>query len=394
MIASSSPPPSSPRVLVVGGGIGGLAVAVGLRRAGLPVEVAEAAPALEPVGAGIVLWPNALHALDRLGLGAAVRAVSQPSAGGAIWTPDGRPLVRVDPEALAARLGEAPRAIHRADLQAVLADAFDGPLHLGARVIGIEDEGKRVRVRVADDREFEADVLIGADGLHSAVRSALHGAAAPAYAGYTAWRGVAQADGAVLDGEAVGRGQRFGQVPLPDGRVYWFATATVPAGGRDAARDELVRRFTEWHPSVRSLVEATPEGAVLRNDVSDRPPLGVWGRGRITLLGDAAHPSTPNLGQGAGLALEDAAVLADRLGSTRDGLAALRDYEAARSGRTAAVVRRSRRVGALMQASNPVAVAARTLLLRLTPPRAVLAQTARVGAYDAFRDEPPSLPVT
>jgi 2-polyprenyl-6-methoxyphenol hydroxylase-like FAD-dependent oxidoreductase len=300
----------------------------------------------------------------------------------------GGTLVALDPDALAARLGEVPLAIHRADLHAVLRAAFDGPLHLGARCAGVEHGADGVTARFADGRTLRAAVLVGADGLRSAVRTALHGDVPPVYAGYTAWRAVVPFDPAALTpGETFGRGQRFGQVPLPGGQAYWFATASVPEGAAfpEGEKAALRRLFGGWHAPVEALVEATPAEALIRTDLYDRPPLAPWGRGRVTLLGDAAHPTTPNLGQGAGMALEDAAALARRLASGGDVEEALRAYEAARAARTAAVVRASRAIGAVGQWRSPAAVAARTALFRLTPGRAVVERTARFAAYDAFQ---------
>ncbi len=182
----------------------------------------------------------------------------------------------------------------------------------------------------ADGNEVEGDVLVGADGLHSVVRARLHGYKPPRYAGYTAWRAVITApDVPLCPGESWGRGARFGHARVPGGRVYVYATRNAPEGvhGPGGELAELRRIFGAWHDPIPALLTAMEGADILRNDILDRPALRRWGTGRITLLGDAAHPMTPNLGQGACQALEDAVVLARQMGSCGAVEPALRRYE-------------------------------------------------------------------
>jgi 2-polyprenyl-6-methoxyphenol hydroxylase-like FAD-dependent oxidoreductase len=230
-------------------------------------------------------------------------------------------------------------------------------------------------VRFSDGREVCGAALIGADGIHSTVRAQLHGAREPRYAGYTAWRGVAPfAHPQLPIGVGIdtwGRGQRFGITHIGGGRVYWFATRNTAAGEEDAAggrKAELLTRFHGWHEPIEAVIEATEGEAILRNDIYDRPPLRHWGTGRVTLLGDAAHPMTPNLGQGACQAIEDAVVLAACL---RDGATipeALRSYESRRIPRTTAVTRRSRLTGWYGQRERPLECWLRDTLMQRLPP--------------------------
>jgi 2-polyprenyl-6-methoxyphenol hydroxylase-like FAD-dependent oxidoreductase len=258
-------------------------------------------------------------------------------------------------------------------LQAVLRDAL-GPdaLHLGAACTGFTQDDSGVTAQFADGRTARGDLLIGADGLHSVVRAQLHGGQPPTYVGYTAWRAVIPFDHARLTpGESSGYGPRFGQVPISGGRVYWFATQNTPAGQRspDGEQAALRRIFANWHAPIPDLIRATPEALILRNDIYDRPPLRAWGQGRVTLLGDAAHPMTPNLGQGGCQALEDAVVLAACLCAAPAVPAALRAYEARRIPRTSAIVRQSRQAGQIGQWANPLAVRVREWLFRVAGPR-------------------------
>lgn len=373
--------PSEPlHVLVVGAGIGGLALAVALQRAGLGVTVVERAKALAPVGAGLAVQLNALEALATIGLADAVAAAGCPIEAAVVADAAGHELVRASLLPLVGRAGRLPVAIHRATLHDALRAAFDGEVLLDAEVTALEEDAAGVTLRLADGGALRGDVLVGADGLRSRVRRHLRGEEPLRYAGYTSWRGVCQApEGAPLEAlEAWGAGQRFGCAPIDGDRVYWFATADAPEGGHDGPdpRAELLARFAGWAPRMRDLIAATPTDRILRTDIHDRPPIDRWSRRRVTLLGDAAHPMTPNLGQGACQAIEDAVALARALAAHEDHGAAFAAYEAERVARTGWFVERSRLVGVVGQVSHPLACGLRDLVTRLTPPAAVLKQYA------------------
>jgi 2-polyprenyl-6-methoxyphenol hydroxylase-like FAD-dependent oxidoreductase len=235
---------------------------------------------------------------------------------------------------------------------------------------------------------------VGADGLRSRVRASLFGPARPRYAGYTAWRAVVEHGEELLPRgtgfESWGRGARFGCAHVGEGRVYWFATRNAregerdgPPGGPSGPRAELLQRFGTWHSPIGDLIRAADEDAILRTDIYDREPLGGrWGRGRVTLLGDAAHPMTPDLGQGAAQALEDSVVLARCLQESGATAGALRRYERLRSARTAMVVRRSRRLGRVGQLENPLLCLLRNRVLAMTPPKAQLRQLEEVMGHE------------
>ncbi len=295
------------------------------------------------------------------------------------------------------RAGAPSAAVHRADLQALLVrEVGEETLRLASEVEGFEHEGESgVRVLLADGGEERADVLVGADGLRSKVRSQLFGAEEPRYAGYTAWRAVVEPKEELLPWgsgfESWGRGARFGCAHIGNGRVYWFATANAPEGEKDgppgspaAPRTTLLRVFGGWHRPIGELIEAADDRAILRTDIYDREPLAErWGEGRVTLLGDAAHPMTPNLGQGACQAIEDAVVLARCLNEGDATAEALRRYERLRSARVAMVVRRSRRVGIVGQLENPLLCRLRDRALAMIPPKAQLRQLEEVMGYEA-----------
>jgi 2-polyprenyl-6-methoxyphenol hydroxylase-like FAD-dependent oxidoreductase len=354
-------------VIVVGAGIAGLSAAIALRKAGNEVVVLEQAPRIDPVGAGITLFANALRALDRLGVGEAVAAQGAAATRSAILTWEGRELTRVPTDLL-----EGTIALHRSDLQAELAAAA-GEVRLGVEVTFVEQRDDAVVAAAADGGEERGDLLVGADGLSSVVRRAV--ADVPIrYAGYTAWRGVSSVSvelGRLT--ESWGVGERFGLVDIGRGRTYWFATKNAPEGEPDepgGRMAEIERRFSGWHEPIAAVVDAADESAILRNDVYDLEPLPRWSDGRVVLVGDAAHATTPGVGQGAAQAIEDAVVLADRLADSDDLIAALGDYEAIRRPLAEAVLKLSRRVDKAAQLASPLGCRLRNALVRWQPERA------------------------
>ena len=349
---------------IIGGGIGGLATAIALVRRGQNVRVFERANEYAEVGSGLSLWPNCLAALDALGVGDAVRerGVSVPPIG--ITDPRGRLLSGIDAEAFAARYGEIVM-IHRAELLDVLRSHLsDATLVQGAEVTSVTTDGT-LGVNGGSER---ADVVVAADGVHSGTRSALWPTVPGArYVGYAAWRMVTEPVSLDSAGEVWGRGERMGYAPLADGRAYCFAVTNAPAGARTAGLDEIRRRFGTWAEPVPRLIEAADAGAVMYHDLYEAPRLSEYVRGRVALLGDAAHGMTPDLGQGAGQSIEDAVTLAEAVAA--DDLAA---YDRLRRRRTQAIARRARRLGQIAQLSARPLVAVRDAGMRLTPERVVL----------------------
>lgn len=363
------------RAIIAGGGIGGLAAALALVRRGWDVEVLERAPAFAEVGAGLSLWPNGLRALDALGVGAQVRGRARLEGQAGIQDSAGRWITRTDTAALERRFGSVAM-IHRADLLEVLRGAVPADsLRYGVTVRHVSPGGTVAH----SGGESRADLVVGADGIRSAVRASIWpDAPAPRYAGYTAWRMVTppiQVGGTVLDDpvlddpvlddtvESWGAGERFGYVPLPDGRVYCFAVANAREGDPGQGLAGLRARFSGWHHPIPALLDATAPDAVLHDDLYELPPLRTYTAGQVVLVGDAAHAMTPDLGQGACQALEDAVVLA----ASQDGPGGLAAYDRARRRRTQMITLRSHRIGVAAQWESPLAVRLRNTALRLLP---------------------------
>ncbi len=268
------------KAMIVGGGIGGLTAAVALGRAGVEVAVFERAPELKEIGAGISLWANATRELGELGLYDAVRAAGAAEIGGELRSWRGEVILKIPAGDLRSSFGDANLAVHRADLQGAVFSALPtGTVRLGAEFVGFEQNGEGVVARFADGREERGDFLVGADGLHSSVRAQLFGRRAPRYAGYTAWRGVAEAgEGRLPEGVGLnlwGGGSEFGLVGIGRGRFYWFATKNAPEGEAESAagrKQEVLELLSGWYEPARAAVEATGESKILRNDISATPP--------------------------------------------------------------------------------------------------------------------------
>ncbi|BBX64574.1 monooxygenase [Mycobacterium saskatchewanense] len=374
------------KVVVAGGGIGGLAVASGLQRAGWETVVLERAADPEPPRAGLSLFGNGFRALDALGLGPAVRAIcadGPPYRTAGIRTPSGRWLVRFAPAA-SARL----RAVDRTELHHVLlASLTPGTVRWGQRVTGVRHGSVE-----AEDGALTrgADLVVGADGIRSRVRASVPQDRPTRHSGYGVWRAVTAIPVPVeVGGETWGPGQRFGIVPMRDGRVYWFAVVDRARCGTGAAALQEIRdRFDSWHEPIGRLIDATEPDAV--NYVSSEElsgPLSSYVHGRIVLVGDAAHAMSPNLGQGANQALEDAATLCALLtaapGSGIEGIdAALRRYDRIRRPRTQRIARESRGIGVAAQWSHPLLVRLREAGMSAVPDRLFSRRTTRLQHWD------------
>ncbi len=399
------------RIAIIGGGIGGLTAALALRQFGFEPEVFEQAPALLDAGAAIAIWPNAMRVLERLGLDEKIRDKS-----GVIeeirWLDQNGKLVNKVSFAETRGDTRTPAvALHRADLQATLLQALPQTcVHLGSTLVDQTQQHDRVIANFANGHSVASDFLIGADGIHSRVRMQFLDGATPLYRGYAVWRGICpNAPASIPSATAIeihGRGKRFGIGPVGLGRAGWWASAnaanTSPkAEERNADRKtwkqgesiasnrphdtqrELLRLFDGWYRPALQLIEATPSSSILKTGAFDRRPNRNWGKARMTLLGDAIHPTTPNLGQGGCMAIEDSLVLArcfEKYGASEE---ALRRYERLRYKRTAAVTRYSRYYGTVGQWENLWLSGLRKGTLSLVPETPARRLMQIVFNYDA-----------
>jgi 2-polyprenyl-6-methoxyphenol hydroxylase-like FAD-dependent oxidoreductase len=373
--------------VVIGAGIAGLATAVALQRRGYDVTVLEGRSDTT-TGAGISIWPNALAALDHIGLGDAVREAGGRVTAGAMRWRDGTWLRRPSRERIVDALGEPLVVVRRSALNDVLACALSsGTVKTGVMVEQVELIPGGVRITLSDNTTRQAAAVVGADGTHSFVARYLNGPLGNRYVGYTAWRGIA--DTALdpdLAGEMLAAGLECGHVPLGPDHTYWFATERAPEG-RVAPHGELAylqSKFASWAEPLPALLAATDPDVVLRNDLYDRDEARVWSKGPIVLVGDAAHPMRPHLGQGGCQGLEDAAILADFVDATDDPAEAFARFEQFRKPRVRALVRESATIGKIVNLRPAFLSAAATRATVLVPEAVLTRHMATVSSRSAF----------
>jgi 2-polyprenyl-6-methoxyphenol hydroxylase-like FAD-dependent oxidoreductase len=371
---------------IVGGGIGGMAAAVALHRAGIQATVYERATELREVGAGMMLWPNATRVLRELGLLEKVAALSGASQHFLVRSSTGPILMDIG----LGRFEVPALCTRRSDLLEALISALPPDrVRLGHEYQTFERQKASVGIHFAHGISAEHDVLIGADGIRSQVRSQLLGVHHPIYRGYMVWRGLARLKNAGSHGsnsETWGRGQRFGILGTGGERFTWYATANTDADHVDSPQGrqrELLRLFAGWHEPVEKLIAATEEFAIMKNGAYDLLPLKRWGYGRVSLLGDAAHPCTPNLGLGGCMALEDALVLAKSFAREVTPDLALRRYETLRRHRTRHVQERSLLMGKIGQWENLLVTGGRRIVTRMLPAVIFERNLRRIYSYAA-----------
>jgi 2-polyprenyl-6-methoxyphenol hydroxylase-like FAD-dependent oxidoreductase len=348
-----------------------LSAAVALEAAGVEPIVCERAGDLASSGSGLTLWPNATCALDHLGVLDDILASAAPMArmgmrtwrGDVIFEDDIEPPNGVRHVAIGMR---------RRQLVECLARSVRGSIALGTQVTAFRESADGVDVTIAGGKTLHADVLVGADGIHSAVRAQVASDDAARYAGYVVWRGIADGPFAGDTGCIwMGPGRQCGAFPVTGSCTYWFAACKASPAEAEAlltwsnARDS----FSRWSHPIPHMIDATPEESIVRTAVYERAPLSRWSFGRVALLGDAAHPAAPTLGQGACQAIEDSVVLGLALSRHEDVPTALRSYESRRIRRANAFVLDARRAGSFGLWEHPVASWCRNAMMRMTPRR-------------------------
>lgn len=383
------------QIAIIGGGIGGLSAAIALRRYGFEVAVFEQAPVLLDLGAAIALWPNAMRALQHLGIAEKILDASGVMNEIRWLTQEGKTLNRVH----IANTQTPAVALHRAELQRILRETLPSSnISLGQSFLKLDQEDGLTIATFNNGRSITCSILIGADGVHSKVRATIADQDAPLFRGYIVWRGIStSAPKQVLYDAAMelhGVGKRFGVGPVGRGRVGWWAAANTNTedGSTEESiqsegnsHEELLALFEGWYEPVLELIQSTPSSSILRTKASDRPSSTTWGKQRTTLLGDAIHPTTPNLGQGGCMAIEDAVVLARCLEKYGPEEAALRAYERVRYERTAAITSFSRIYGAVGQWENAWATGLRGKLISFCPEVVIKQLMKVVFEYDASK---------
>jgi 2-polyprenyl-6-methoxyphenol hydroxylase-like FAD-dependent oxidoreductase len=376
-------PDGNHRVLIIGAGPAGLTAAIALTRIGIEVRLFERAAELGKAGAGLGVQSNALRALQKLGIGDRIEAAGTELRMQEFRNIHGKPLFSFPQGEVADEYGTPTISLLRADVQLALTDAVPpGVLQLGSECVAIEQDEQGVAARFADGHTERGALLIGADGGRSVARGHVYGAAdaEPRYSGFTSWRAVVEMSPDTLPADTsrtfLGAGRQFVMFPVGANRIYWGLLKREPQGDTTpmSGLHELLSEHLHDFPEVtRRLVNATDETKIIRADICDRDPEQTWVKGRVVLIGDAAHMTTPFIGQGAGISMEDAVVLAKELALT-DGLrdqrmlaGALDSFQRERMPRCAKIVLTSRRRGQMLSLSNPALATVRNTALRAVP---------------------------
>ena len=344
------------KAIIVGGGIGGLATAIALEKIGWDYVLLEQSPQIRAVGYAIAIWNNGIHCLEVLGVRNLFREKAVFTNNVVVQNHQDKTLTKLNfsnSEILFS-------SIHRADLINILLQSIPPEkVILNSKVSSFSEDTTGITVQLNSHKEFKGDLLIGADGIHSVIRKKMGDKRTLRYAGYTCWRGLVTMDCEPLKIGILGMGPRsfYGSAWLKDGKLYWFAVVSTLSDSRKELNLNILKEaFSIWPDSIKEIINRTPSDSIIRNDIYDLPPLKIWGKGRCTLLGDAAHPTTPNLAQGGGMALEDAVELAHSLFKHSHIEQALRAFERKRYARTTAIVRDSKWFGKMSLWHHPLLV--------------------------------------
>jgi 2-polyprenyl-6-methoxyphenol hydroxylase-like FAD-dependent oxidoreductase len=369
---------TSKKLASVGGGIGGLTLAIALQRRGYSVTLYEQAGDIRPVGAGLVLAANAMKAFAALGIDKDILDSGKMLRSLLIKDETGAVLTATDAESVSKKFGAASNfAIHRADLHHVLSQHIEpGTIVLGKVCKHFEQTPIGISLLFEDGSVALADYIIASDGIHSIFRKQLVENSTPRYAGYTCWRAVIDNVPAKVNrdetSETWGPGARFGIVPLAHDRLYWFACVNAPFNStqmRQSGVHELRQYFKAFHEPIQDILQSTTDDQLIWGDIVDLRPLNRFAFDNIVLMGDAAHATTPNMGQGACMAVEDAVILSNCMANHDDFAVSFREFESKRLMRTRKITTGSWRIGRVAQWRNPLLVKLRNAVVRATPPR-------------------------
>ncbi len=341
------------KAIIIGAGMAGLATGIALRQAGYEVEIYEKTRKLRPAGAGISLWSNGIKVLNKLGLGKEVAAIGGQMNRMEYRNLQGEVLNDVNLIPLMEQVGQRPYPVSRTDLQEMMLKAFgEADVQMGMRCVEVKQDADSATAIFEDGTTATGDVVIGADGIHSVVRSYLAGGKVESrYAGYVNWNGLVEASPDLAESDVwviyVGDGKRASMMPVGDNRFYFFMGCPKPQGTKtppEKIRAELKETFAGWAQPVQNLIDKLDPEQVNRLEISDIDPLPHLVQGRIGLVGDSAHATTPTLGQGGCQAMEDAEVLCRYLITTNISVEdALKRYEAERKERVAQLVLKARK---------------------------------------------------
>ena len=362
------------RILIIGGGIAGLTTALALQQKNIDFRVFEAVDKIRAVGAGITLAGNAMRVLKESGIADEVKRQGHLISSMIIEDEKGMQISIMDAEKLSRKHGLDNVAIHRAELhQVLLKNIANDKIVTNKKAIDFEEHPGGITIHFDDGSQAEGTAAIIADGIHSSIRKKLLPQSTPRYSGYTCWRGVVENKWHLKQHavETWGVNGRFGYVPIGNNQVYWFACKNAPYNDQAMSKfktKELANNFRNYSSPIPQLIENTYERNLIWSDIVDIKPISNFAYGRILLIGDAAHATTPNLGQGACIAMEDAIQAASAIWNQPDNLIdTFRRFQQKRIARTHFIVNTSYWLGKLAQLENKLLIKVRNSLFRVIP---------------------------
>lgn len=361
------------KITIIGAGFGGLTTAIALEQKGFEVEIFESFPEMKRIGAGIVLANNAMRVFQRLGLSEMIYKNSNHISSLKLVDEKLTVLTEINLKYFEQKLGVHYAAIHRGTLQEVLLmNLKTTKLHLGKKLHRIEEEEKTIHLHFEDGTSHQTNILIGADGIHSVVRNHFFQKTEIRNAHQVCWRGITKMKlpekFAYEINESWEKGTRFGIVPLADGEVYWFALANYKNDFRIEFKEiDLEKMFSYYDPLISKIIHSTPSDQIIVNEINDLKPIKKWHTSNMCLIGDAAHATTPNMGQGACQSIEDALAISLCLEKEKSLEMAFLNFQKLRIKKANGVINQSWQVGKIAQIENGLGRKIRNSIMRITP---------------------------
>jgi len=372
------------KITIIGAGIGGLTTAIALEQKGFEVEIFESFPEMKRMGAGIVLANNAMSVFQRLGLSETIYKNSNRISSLRLVDEKLKVLTEINLTSFEKKLGVHYAAIHRGTLQEILLKNLNSTkLHLGKRLKYVENYEKTIHLHFENGTSHEANILVGADGIHSEVRNLFFPKTTIRNAHQVCWRGITKMKLPKKFhhelNECWGKGTRFGIVPLAAGEIYWFALANYKDDFRTEFQEtDLEKMFSDYDPIITKIIHSTPTNKIIVNEINDLKPIKKWHTNKVCLIGDAAHATTPNMGQGACQSIEDALALSLCLEKEKNLEKAFSNFQKLRIKKANGVINQSWQVGKIAQLENSFGRKIRNSIMRITPDSLGKKQSAKL----------------
>lgn len=356
---------------IIGAGIGGLTTAIALEQKGIKTSIFEQAEKIKPFGAGIILANNAMQVYEKLGLRKVIEENGNPISSMNITKSNLSPLSKIDLTYFEQKYNARNIAIHRGILQQILIDKLKSTqINLNHRLASIVENKNGHYLTFENGEQIQSSIILGADGLNSVVRQHLFPNNSIRNANQICWRGVTEYELPIKFrnelNEAWGKSERFGFVQIAENKVYWYALKSFKKNKNEFSLNDLAQYFRDYNSVIKDIIKSTKKEQINTTEISDLKPTNIWYKENVCLIGDAAHATTPNMGQGACQAIEDAFVLSACL-AKYDTTQAFKEYQKLRLPKAHQVVKISWLVGKMAHLSNPILMGLRNQMLRLTP---------------------------